>query len=137
MLFVLDRETGHPIFPVEERPVPRSTVPGEEAAATQPFSTLPLLSPHRFVPDSAFGISPERRADCRAHVAALRNEGVFTPPSTGGTLALPSNIGGAHWGGLAYDSARGNAGGAVNRVAAGIRLISTAGLPLSTLCMTR
>ena len=136
MLFVLDRGTGRPIFPVEERPVPHSTVPGEEAAATQPFSTLPLLSPHRFVPDSAFGVSPERRAACRAHVAALRNEGVFTPPSTQGTLALPSNIGGAHWGGLTYDSERGIVVVPANRVAGEITLLDTAGLRMDTLGMS-
>ena len=136
MLFVLDRETGRPIFPVEERPVPHSTVPGEEAAATQPFSTLPLLSPHRFVPDSAFGVSPERRAACRAHVAALRNEGVFTPPSTQGTLALPSNIGGAHWGGLTYDPERGIVVVPANRVAGEITLLDTAGLRMDTLGMS-
>jgi quinoprotein glucose dehydrogenase len=136
MLFVLDRETGRPIFPVEERPVPRSTVPGEEAAATQPFSTLPLLSPHRFLPDSAFGVSPERRAACRAHVAALRNEGAFTPPSMEGTLALPSNIGGAQWGGVAYDSSRGIVVVPVNRIAAEVRLVDTAGLRMDTLDMS-
>jgi quinoprotein glucose dehydrogenase len=133
MIFVLDRETGRPLFPVEERPVPRSTVPGEVAAATQPFSTLPLLSPHRFTADSAFGLTPASREACRQRAAALRNEGVFTPPSLQGTLVLPSNIGGAHWGGLAYDAERGIAVVPVNRIAAEVRLLDTAGVRTDTL----
>ncbi|RPI49720.1 MAG: pyrroloquinoline quinone-dependent dehydrogenase, partial [Acidobacteria bacterium] len=62
-LFVLHRETGEPVFPVEERKVPASTIPGEAASPTQPFTTLtPALSPHRFTADEAFGITPEGRA---------------------------------------------------------------------------
>jgi quinoprotein glucose dehydrogenase len=101
MLFVLHRETGEPLVPVEERPVPASTVPGEAASPTQPFSTLPALSRHRASADEAFGADSADRASCRATMAALRHEGIFTPPSLEGTLAVPSNIGGAHWGGVA------------------------------------
>ncbi|HWE44100.1 MAG TPA: PQQ-binding-like beta-propeller repeat protein [Gemmatimonadaceae bacterium] len=96
MLYVLDRDSGVPVFPVEERPVPPSTVSGERASPTQPFSTLPALSPHRLTADDAFGVDSADRAACRATIASLRNEGIFTPPSTEGTLVVPSNVGGAH-----------------------------------------
>ena len=98
-----------PIFPVEERTVPASTIPGEEASPTQPFTTVtPPLSPHRFTADQAFGITPEGQAACKQMMAGLRNEGIFTPPSLEGTLAMPSNIGGAHWGGVAADNQPGS-----------------------------
>jgi quinoprotein glucose dehydrogenase len=128
-LFVLDRDTGAPIFPVEERPVPRSTVPGEEAWPTQPFTTvIAPLSPHTLRTDDAWGADATSREACRKRLAALRNEGVFTPPSLEGTLVLPSNIGGAHWGGVAVDTVRDIAVVPVNRLAAMVQLI-----PITTL----
>ena len=126
MLFVLDRETGAPLVPVEERPVPASTVPGEAAAPTQPFSTLPPLSPHAVAPHDAFGADSADRAACRAAIAALRFAGPFTPPSLEGTLAVPSNIGGAHLGGAAFDSTRQLAIVPVNHLAAVVQLIPRA-----------
>ncbi|HET7599930.1 MAG TPA: pyrroloquinoline quinone-dependent dehydrogenase [Gemmatimonadales bacterium] len=127
MLYVLDRETGEPLFPVEERPVPASTVPGERAWPTQPFSSLPALSPHRLDPDSIFGLNDADRAACRATLSRLRNEGIFTPPSLEGTVALPSNVGGAHWGGVAYDLERRIVVVPVNRIAAVVQLIRAEG----------
>ena len=124
MLFVLDRATGTPVFPVEERPVPRSTVPGEEASPTQPFTTrTPPLSPHSFRLDDAWGVTPADREACRAAIAPLRNEGIFTPPSLEGTLVIPSNIGGAHWGGVAIEPSRQLAIVPVNRIPAMVQLI--------------
>jgi quinoprotein glucose dehydrogenase len=124
MLFVLHRETGEPVFPVEERPVPRSTVPGEEAWPTQPFTTgIAPLSPHVFTIDSVWGATPADLAECREMAATLRNDGVFTPPSLEGTLQMPSNIGGAHWGGVAVDPTRQIAVVPVNRVATIVQLI--------------
>ncbi len=80
-LFVLHRETGVPLFPVEERPVPRSTVPGEEAWPTQPFPVRPRpLAAARLTPDDAWGITPAERDACRERIKALRSEGIFTPP---------------------------------------------------------
>ena len=123
MLYVLDRDSGLPVFPVEERPVPASTVAGERASPTQPFSSLPALSPHRLTAADAFGADSGDRAACRTAIAALRNEGIFTPPSIEGTLVVPANIGGAHWGGLAYDPARQLVIVPVNEVAAVVQLI--------------
>lgn len=124
MLFALDRETGEPIFPVEERPVPSSDIPGEETSPSQPFTVAPPpLSPHAFDVDDAWGPTEEDRRACRAAVEGLRNEGIFTPPSERGTLVLPSNIGGAHWGGVAIDPERQIAVVPVNRIAAMVQLI--------------
>ena len=123
-LFVLHRETGVPVFPVEERPVPASDVPGEKASPTQPFNTvLPPLSPQRLTPDDAFGGSDADRAACRDRIAGLRNDGPFTPPSERGTLVYPSSIGGAHWGGVTYDPTRQIVVVPVNRIPIEVKLI--------------
>jgi quinoprotein glucose dehydrogenase len=132
MLFVLNGETGRPIFPVEERAVPASTIPLEEASRTQPFTTVtPPLSPHRFTVNDVWGISDADRAACRAAIEGLRNEGIFTPPSLQGTLVLPSNVGGAHWGGVAVDPVREIAVVPVNRLAAVVQLIPREGFDLA------
>lgn len=124
MLFVLHRETGKPLFPIEERPVPASRIPGEETSATQPFTAaMAPLSPHGFDLGDLWAANDEDLAACRAMVEPLRNEGIFTPPDTQGTLVIPSNIGGAHWGGLAWDPERRIAVIPVNRVAAEVQLI--------------
>lgn len=124
MLFVLHRETGAPLFPVEERSVPASNIPGEQASPTQPFTTgVSPLSPHRFSVADVWGMNDEDRAACRAAIEPLRNEGIFTPPDTLGTLVMPSNIGGAHWGGVAWDRERGIVVVPVNRIAAEVQLI--------------
>ena len=123
-LYVLDRDTGRPVFRVEERNVPKSTVRAERASATQPFNTvLPPLSPQRFSKDSIWGATPADLASCRQQIEPLRNEGAFTPPSFEGTLVIPSNIGGAHWGGLAFDANRKIAVVPVNRIASMVQLI--------------
>jgi quinoprotein glucose dehydrogenase len=122
MLFVLDRDTGKPVVPVEERAVPKSTVAGEVASPTQPFSAI-VLSPHALDRSQAFGVDSADRSACRALMATLRYEGSFTPPSLEGTIALPSNIGGAHWGGVAFDPVRQVAVVPVNTIAAVAQLI--------------
>ncbi|MGH7288894.1 MAG: PQQ-binding-like beta-propeller repeat protein, partial [Myxococcota bacterium] len=95
MLFVLNRENGQPVLPVEERAVPSSNVPGEQAARTQPFTVAtPPLSPHAFTVDQIWATSDADRAACRAAIEGLRNDGIFTPPDTKGTLVMPSPIGG-------------------------------------------
>jgi len=128
MLFVFDRTTGTPVFPVEERPVPPSTVPGEVASPTQPFTaTIPPLVPLQFSAADAWGPTPEAKAACHEILAALRNDGPFTPPSLQGTLQQPGNIGGAHWGGVAIDEGRGVVVVPVNRVPAMVQLIPADG----------
>jgi quinoprotein glucose dehydrogenase len=132
MLFVLHRETGQPLFPIEDRAVPASRIPGEEASPTQPFTTgIAPLSPHRLGLEEVWGATEADRAACRAIIEPLRNEGIFTPPDVRGTLAMPSNIGGAHWGGLAWDPGRRIAVIPVNRIAAEVQLIPRDSLDLS------
>jgi quinoprotein glucose dehydrogenase len=106
-VFVLHRETGAPMWPVEERPVPQTDVPGEVSWPTQPFPTLPPpLVPQRLTPEDAWGVTPLDRKSCRDKIAALRNEGIYTPPSLQGTLMYPGNAGGSNWGSVAVDPAR-------------------------------
>jgi len=106
-LFLLDRETGEPLYPVEERPVPQTDVPGEYSAPTQPFPTFPApLHPHVLRPEDAFGFTPFDRAACRRRIRSLRNEGIFTPPSLGGSIEYPGTAGGINWGSVAFDPAR-------------------------------
>ncbi len=106
-LYVLDRDTGAPLFPVEERPVPQSSVPGEALSPTQPFPVLPEpLHPFGIEPDEAFGVSEEDRAACRAQIEPLSWEGMFTPPSLEGTLLFPGYAGGMNWGGVSVDEGR-------------------------------
>jgi quinoprotein glucose dehydrogenase len=91
ILYVLDRRTGAPLFPVEERAVPPSDVPGEQAWPTQPFPTAPLpLEPSTFTADSAWGPTPAGRDACRAQLGGARAEGVFTPPSVRARSSIPA-----------------------------------------------
>lgn len=124
-LFVFDRASGTPLFPVEERAAPASDAMGEVAARTQPFSSLPPLSPLTLsAADIEQGIAaPGHRARCLARLATLRNEGSFTPPSERGSIVMPANVGGAHWGGIAYDPAGEVAIVPTNRIAAVVTLI--------------
>jgi quinoprotein glucose dehydrogenase len=121
-LFVLDRATGAPLFPVEERAVPKSDVAGEVTSPTQPLSAL-STGFRRLTDADIRGASPEDLAECRARFAALRYDGPFTPPSERGSIMLPANFGGSHWGGVAYDSGRGIAIVPNNRLAAVVTLI--------------
>lgn len=104
-IFVLDRETGEPVTKVEDRPVPQSDVPGEWTSRTQPFSVgQPTIAPQRVTENDAFGLMIWDRLACRTAIrSAARNEGLFTPPSTGGTLITPFTGGGANWGGVAVE----------------------------------
>ena len=104
-LFILDRLTGKPLLPVEERPVPPSTVSGETAWPTQlfPVATGNLLGSTTVTADSAWGLTPEDRAACRQMMTGARIEGIFTPPSFEGSLVYPSAVGGTNWGGASVD----------------------------------
>jgi quinoprotein glucose dehydrogenase len=104
-LFVLNRETGAPLYQVIERPAPATDVPGERTSPTQPYSTLPVLSPQGFDVKNAYGLLGFDAAACRRKLASARNEGLFTPPSLKGSVYAPTTGGGANWGGVAIDPA--------------------------------
>jgi quinoprotein glucose dehydrogenase len=106
-VFVFNRETGVPLFPIEERAVPQDAVAGEKPSATQPFSSLPPLVSHaKVTPEDAWGLTFWDRGACHEKIAALHNEGIFTPPSPKGTIERPSYAGGSNWGGGAWDPQR-------------------------------
>ena len=103
-LYVLNRDTGKPVFPIEERPVPKSDIPGELASPTQPFPTAPpAVTVQAMTANQAWGPTPADLDFCKKEIAKLRNEGIFTPPSIQGTLADPGNLGGMTWSGYAFD----------------------------------
>lgn len=107
LLFTLDRETGKPIIPVEERKVPQGGAPGEKLSPTQPFPLAPVpLAPNRISAGEAFGLTFWDRGKCREMIKGARNEGIYTPPSTQGTIVYPFTGGGTNWGGLSFDAAR-------------------------------
>jgi quinoprotein glucose dehydrogenase len=107
-VYVLHRETGAPVFPVEERQVPRSDVAGEQSSLTQPIPlVLPATTPHQLAASDVWGATDEDLTACRNAIRGLRNEGVFTPPSIKGTVVVPGNVGGPNWSGTAFDSQRG------------------------------
>lgn len=106
-VFVFHRETGEPLFPIEERPVPKSDVPGEWTSPTQPFPVKPVpLVPQTLAPEDAWGLTPWDRSKCRERIAALRSGPIFTPPSEQGTIIFPGNAGGTNWGSMAVDPGR-------------------------------
>ena len=106
-LYVLDRDTGRPVFPVEERPVPQSDVPGEQTSPTQPFPTvIPGLAPQSLTANQAFGFTDADRAACRSFLENARNKSVFSPPGLKDGLAIPGFVGGINWSGFAYDQGR-------------------------------
>jgi quinoprotein glucose dehydrogenase len=109
-VYIFDRVTGKPIWPIEERPVPKSNVPGEQAWPTQPFPTAPPpFARQSFTAEDVdpYIADPAEREQIRQEVASARNEGLFTPPSTSNTVEMPGNGGGANWGTAAADPASG------------------------------
>jgi quinoprotein glucose dehydrogenase len=102
--FVFDRVSGKPVWPITERPVPASDVPGEHASETQPIpSKPPALAPQGVTLDDAFDLTPELKAEAQQEMQKYRMGPLFTPPSYRGTLMLPGMLGGANWGGGAFD----------------------------------
>lgn len=108
LLFVLDRDTGEPVLPVEERAVPQEgAAPGEALSPTQPFPTAtPPIVPNTVDAKNAFGLSFFDKRACAKAIRSLRADGLFTPPTEQGTLFLPFTGGGGNWGGGAYDASR-------------------------------
>jgi quinoprotein glucose dehydrogenase len=109
-VWVFDRVTGKPLWPIEERPEPKSDVPGEQTWPTQPFPSKPApFARQAFTVDelSPF-LEPAERAHFREQMLAARNHGLFTPPGLGDTVEMPGNNGGANFGGAAIDPTNGN-----------------------------
>lgn len=104
-VFVLNRLTGAPLMPVEERPVAKSDIEGEESWPTQPASAISLV-PEKLAPEDAWGKDEQERQWCADRIKAARSGDIFTPPSLEGTLVFPSNVGGVNWGSAAYDPQR-------------------------------
>ncbi len=126
-LYVLNRDTGKPVLPVEERSVPQSDVAGEFTSPTQPFPVAPpALAPRKVSAEDAWGLTPQDRETCSKWMLSLRNEGIFTPPSLKGTLVVPGNIGGMTWSGYAFDPQHGLLVVNTNSLVAKVKLIPRA-----------
>lgn len=103
-VYVFDRKTGQPVWPIEERPVPQSTVPGERTSPTQPFPTKPpAFDLQGTTEDNLIDFTPELRARAAAKLKNFDHGPLFTPPTLNGVLALPGVVGGANWPGGAFD----------------------------------
>jgi len=105
-VFVLNRETGESLFPIEERKVPSSNLPGEEAWPTQPFPLKPKPFARQWITEKDLtNYSPADHDSLLKKFRSLRYEGLYTPPDLKGTLQLPGTRGGGEWGGAAFDPA--------------------------------
>jgi quinoprotein glucose dehydrogenase len=104
-VFVLNRLTGAPLLPVEERQVPKSDIAGEESWPTQLASAISVV-PEKLSPEDAWGKDAQEKQWCAEKIKAARSGEIFTPPSLQGTLVFPSNVGGVNWGSAAYDPQR-------------------------------
>jgi quinoprotein glucose dehydrogenase len=122
--FVLDRATGEPVWPVEERPAPQEgAAPGEYLSPTQPYPThVPVLTKDRLLPEDAWGVTPYDRGKCESYLEELTYDGRFTPPSVGGSVNYPSNAGGNNWGSPAINPETGVMVVFTNHVPSYIRL---------------
>jgi quinoprotein glucose dehydrogenase len=125
LIFILHRETGNPIFPVEERPVPTDGVPGEVLFPTQPFPIAPPpLASTSVSPDDAWGLTFYDRGKCREKIESMRYGALYTPPSLQGTVLPGLSVN--NWGGGAFDPERQLLITPVSRAAAYLRLIPVA-----------
>ncbi len=103
-LFVLDRDTGQPLFPVEERPVPKSDLPGERSWPTQPFPLKPIaFARQRFTEAEVTDLNPQARDQVLERLKTMRTGSIFLPPGLQPSIALPQFNGGGEWGGAAFD----------------------------------
>lgn len=104
-LYTFDRQTGAPIFPIEEKPVPQDAVPGEKPSPTQPFPSAPppLVRQAPVKLEDAWSGAFFNTRLCRKRIEADRSEGIFQPPSTQESIMLPGNAGGSNWGSIAFD----------------------------------
>ena len=109
-LYVFDRVTGKPLWPIEERPVPKSLMPGEQAWPTQPFPTAPPPFARQNISAddvNPYILTPDERAAWKKRIAAMRNEGLFTPPGLKETISMPGARGGSNWGSGAVNPTKG------------------------------
>jgi quinoprotein glucose dehydrogenase len=109
-LYVFDRVTGKPLWPIEERPVPKSLMPDEQAWPTQPFPTAPPpFARQKISADDVnpYILTPEERAKWKKRIAAMRNEGLYTPPGLTETISMPGARGGSNWGSGAVNPTKG------------------------------
>ena len=103
-VYLFDRESGKPLFPIEYRQVPKSDLPGEITADTQPFPTTPEpFARQKLTVDMLTQRTPQAHADALARFSKIRSDGQWVPPSTQGTVIFPGFDGGAEWGGPAFD----------------------------------
>lgn len=103
-LYGFDRATGEPLWPIVDKPVPASDVPGEKAAPTQPVPTgMAPFARQTMKREELFGLTPLDRMACQRKFDELRYDGMYTPPSVRGSILFPSALGGGNWGGAAYD----------------------------------
>jgi len=106
-IFILNRISGAPLFTVEERAVPASTLPGESAYPTQPFPSFPpALGIQKVSIQDAWGLTEAEKDKARQRIASMDNKGIFTPPGLKSTIMTPGNVGGIHWGGMCFDPVR-------------------------------
>ena len=123
-IFILDRTTGKPVFPVEEREVPVSDIEGEQSSVKQPFPVLPKpLGLQQVSVADAWGPTPEAKKEAEERIGRYINKGIFTPPSIQGTIVTPGNVGGIHWGGMCFDPQKQLLFTNINWLGAVIRLI--------------
>jgi quinoprotein glucose dehydrogenase len=127
MVYALDPNTGKPVLPVEERPVPTNGLPGETVSPTQPIPVkTPPLVPQAITSADAWGIGVDDKKACAAAMSAMSGTAMFTPPSEKGTLAIPGNVGGINWSGFAYDKANGRLIVSVTNIPFKVRMIPEA-----------
>jgi len=107
-LYTFDRDSGTPIFPIVEKPVPQDAVPGEHPSPTQPYPAAPpaLTRQAPVTADDAWGVAWFDTRACRKRIESYRSEGIFQPPAIKDSLMQPGNAGGANWGGIAFDPKR-------------------------------
>jgi quinoprotein glucose dehydrogenase len=131
-LYVFDRVTGEPLWPIEERPVPRSDMPGEDTWPTQPFPTAPPPFARQTFTEkdlSPFIDDPAERARWIDDIRGARNDGLFTPPGVRNTIQMPGNNGGSNFGGAAVDPRRGTMFVVSKDLPAMLKLTAPAGTP--------
>ena len=123
-IFVLDRKSGKPVFPIEERPVPQKGVDGESLSPTQPFPILPPpLGIRMLSSEDAWGLDDTSISNAKKIINSYQSEGVFTPPSEKGSLIYPSNVGGINWGGVSFDKSSNTLIAPMNRIVAIIKVV--------------